>query len=672
MAHRNLALRGSTYWWRRSITVDDVTIQLAISLRTGNLNLARIRSVHLSSECEELRMAYHDRGTSIPQDTFKQIFGDALRRKLDQIIAYQAGSPGSADAYETHNRQFAQMWRMLADGRTRLREGDDFELENAGWSQAQRSLLAQGLEDRAGSEILKPEMVEAYRDAFGVELTPSTFQQLRRIVLLAYAAANEEATKRLRNGDLDPANWIEEALHEHTVLPTVGQQVNLSNQPPAPAQQSPVDVEPREASLAGSDDLTNAEEPVCTVEKMSLVDAAELCIEAHEDTNAWGSDTVVQVRTAIRLFDFACGQGVFVEDLCQQHVTEFYSLCRAIPNRWGKTKAELEGGLSASLEYAEELKKRGDDHRVGLSPKTIAKHLTWIGVVLDFVDEDGCEAGVRPSSPLKLKTKRQKIGERAASKQQRARDRRANWTRKEIAKLLEAPPLRGCHSIDDRFEGGDVVIHDAWYWLPIMLILYAGRSSELAGLPMRDIYETADIPHFEIEFHELRGLKGISAVRKLPIHPELIRLGFIEFVGAMRELGHELLFPEIHSSRMRFASTFYKSIFMAWRSWAFPGGTPWRHVDRGQVKDKDVHSFRSVATNLMKGKVPDSVRQDILGHEGDSTITKFYDEDASLEEKLKALELMTPLTEHLQRFPLNLRPRDRQKYGAKRGRRKKG
>ncbi len=136
----------------------------------------------------------------------------------------------------------------------------------------------------------------------------------------------------------------------------------------------------------------------------------------------------------------------------------------------------------------------------------------------------------------------------------------------------------------------------------------------------------------------------------------------------MRKLGHKLLFPEMHSTKSKsFSSTFYKSVFKHWRNWAFPNGTSWRHQVRGAIKDKDVHSFRGVASSLMQGRVEDSVRIDILGHEGENTTKRIYDEEASLDEKIKALHLVSELTAQIPAHPLRLRPAERQRFGAQRG-----
>ena len=70
----------------------------------------------------------------------------------------------------------------------------------------------------------------------------------------------------------------------------------------------------------------------------------------------------------------------------------------------------------------------------------------------------------------------------------------------------------------------------------------------------------------------------------------------------------------------------------------------------------------------MQGKVQDSVRIDILGHEGSDTMTSVYDDEAELQLKLDALVLLSPLTAALEPKGLELRPADRRTFGTPRGR----
>lgn len=398
-------------------------------------------------------------------------------------------------------------------------------------------------------------------------------------------------------------------------------------------------------------------------EKKLLTEAGEECIRAYVRESAWDAASIQQVRTALRLFDFACGEGVYIEDLEQKHVRQFTTLCQRLPNRWGRTKAELNGGIAASLARAQTMQPAD----VGISQLTINKHISWVHAVLKYAAGDEADNdGHRPARPLSFTFARSGIGKKARQQRKRDRDRRANWTRQEVAKLLSAPIWTGSAGIDKRLKPGDHIIHDAWYWMPLMLPLYGGRSSELAGLALAEVYESERLPYFRITFTDVRRLKNVQSIRLLPIHPELIRLGFVDYVAGLRAAGCTMLFPELHSpDASNFASTFYRTVFEKLRRWAFPQGTTWRHRNRGAWKEKDVHSYRGLATSMMKGKVEDSLRGDIFGHEGSTETSRTYDEEAELNLKLEALKLLTPLTAHIApALPIRLRPAQRLKHGA--------
>lgn len=252
-----------------------------------------------------------------------------------------------------------------------------------------------------------------------------------------------------------------------------------------------------------------------------------------------------QVRTAIRLFDYACGGDVHIEDVGQRHVSGFIELRQKLPNRWGRTKAEQAGGIAASLERATTMPA----DELGTSQDTINKHLTWITSVLKHAAGATEAEGHRPAQPITFETARQGVAKMNRKARKRDRDKRINWTKQEVRQLLSAPRWTGSAGIDKRFESGDQIIHDAWYWLPLMLPLYGGRSSELAGLALTEVHEDEPIPFLQIDYTEDRALKNVQSVRKLPIHPELIRLGFIDYIREIRAANCKMLFPEMDSPR---------------------------------------------------------------------------------------------------------------------------
>jgi len=665
MKHPNLARRGHLFWWRRKIILFGVTIPIDLPLKTANFYQARAIAECLGGALEGLRVAYGQRGSTVDAITLKRIFQDAMRWQLDRILQSQIGSIEPVASHRQTNRIYAEFWRHRAsNGPDAAWPHDEQQrLIRSGWSVADVELLLEEV-DRHSGRLVALRQLQTYAERFGFELSPTNLARVQQVVFSARAAACDAANDELGRKPGDHSRWAAEALSASDPLA-----FEIAPPSPVPSAARP------EAATPGAESAS----PVASTYPRSnhdgipgklLVAAMEECIAKFVGEDAWSRDSVEQVRTAIRLFDFACGENVTIERITKDHVKKFEELCGALPNRWGRTAEEQAGGLRASLARAEKM----DPSKRGMSQATKNKHLTWISSVLTFAatDRGGNHVPVEIAAVEKaIREVRRGIGTKGGGKsdRKRARDLRASWTEAEIARLFSAPIWHGCKSLDRRFEQGNHVFHDAWYWLPLMMALYGGRSSELVGLGLADTHEREAIPYFQIDYTDLRPLKNVQSVRKLPFHPELIRLGFMDYVSAIRQSGHKVLFPEMHSSgRRSFASTLYKSVFMEWRGWAFPEGTDWRHQVRGAMKDKDVHSFRGAAASLMKGKVQDSARFDILGHEGGNETTKSYDNEAPLDEKLKALQWLAPLTSHIPKNTLKLRPEDRQKFGSVRGR----
>ena len=67
------------------------------------------------------------------------------------------------------------------------------------------------------------------------------------------------------------------------------------------------------------------------------------------------------------------------------------------------------------------------------------------------------------------------------------------------------------------------------------------------GLAVADVMQDADTGLWTIDVcaNKFRQLKRTWTARQLPIHEELLRLGFLEYVEAIRALGYEPLFPDL-------------------------------------------------------------------------------------------------------------------------------
>jgi hypothetical protein len=66
-------------------------------------------------------------------------------------------------------------------------------------------------------------------------------------------------------------------------------------------------------------------------------------------------------------------------------------------------------------------------------------------------------------------------------------------------------------------------------------------------------------PYIHIAANAQRRIKNPQSKRNIPIHPELIRLGFLDYVRKIKALGYKLLFPDLYfpSSRSPLGNRFY-------------------------------------------------------------------------------------------------------------------
>ena len=103
----------------------------------------------------------------------------------------------------------------------------------------------------------------------------------------------------------------------------------------------------------------------------------------------------------------------------------------------------------------------------------------------------------------------------------------------------------------ERPEGGQ---GEAAFWLPLLALFTGSRLSELAGLKVSDVTHEeligADCVYIVPDVKAGRRLKNKHSARAVPIHQQLIAIGFLDFADAQRKVrGAEAwLLPEVAPS----------------------------------------------------------------------------------------------------------------------------
>jgi integrase len=155
---------------------------------------------------------------------------------------------------------------------------------------------------------------------------------------------------------------------------------------------------------------------------------------------------------------------------------------------------------------------------------------------------------------------------------------------------------------------------EAAYWLPLLALFAGARLEEMAQATLEDIRHIDGVDYLSINDEGAdKRTKTASAPRSVPLHPELLRLGFLEYVNVLRGSSEKRLFPLLEqNAHLKWSAQ--------WSKW-------WNRYHREiglSDKRKVFHSFRHTFIDACRRTgVPEEIRNAMVGH-ADSGSGKFY------------------------------------------------
>lgn len=165
--------------------------------------------------------------------------------------------------------------------------------------------------------------------------------------------------------------------------------------------------------------------------------------------------------------------------------------------------------------------------------------------------------------------------------------------------------------------------------MPILGLYTEAGIGELCQLATSDIERTDGVDLIHItDQGEGQSVKTEAGRRLVPAHPELIRLGFLEYADAMRKAGAVRLFPALPLNPTKPSNS-----FSSWFATIRP-------IEGGSSLP-DFHSLRhTVRSKLASADIAEPMIDTLIGHEvKGSTGAKTYThrEVASLKKAIAAL-----------------------------------
>lgn len=486
------------------------------------------------------------------QDAFAKLSGgrapepnieisDATLAKIDEIAV---ASYHAALIKMERNAREGKPIRALIDGASSTEQ----ELEGL-------SLYTDNLSEALEYGDLRPiasVLAEAAADA-GSDFVPNSeaYTALGRALLKAYCAAAEGRMAALRG---------EPSEHPKTFVPV--------------AYVDPVSLAPVRATVkVGGAGLRFSEA------------AARFIAELQRDeTAALTEQTRAQHEAVFRLF------GDFVHDaplkaIDRAAASEFLDKVARLHPDWGRSPE------TKKLTFIDVMKRHADKGE-GLSNKTLNRYVSSLTSLFKWARKRGYvdEASSNPFT------------EQSRPKARKGTFEWLPYTVDELNSIFQAPIFQTPH--DECIKPKVHSVETALRWVPLIALFSGMRLNEICQLKKSDIRFARKIWFFNVsEEAEGTRLKTEAAVRRVPLHGELLNCGLIAYRNSLSD---GPLFPGLKPGGPD-----------SKHSWYFTRRYTVFRRDIGIVRPRvSFHSFRkNVTTALDNARVPQSDVAAIIGHE---------------------------------------------------------
>ncbi|KAA8606014.1 integrase [Salipiger aestuarii] len=313
-----------------------------------------------------------------------------------------------------------------------------------------------------------------------------------------------------------------------------------------------------------------------------------------ENPNRVTPDRIHQTGRDIETFIGMVGSTFPVSAIDKIAVREWKALLIKYPLRATHVN-ELKGMSIEQIVKANEKLKRPV-----LSDRTVNRYLSSLGAFCKWLVANGY-LDQNPVSDMSLPKERQA--------------KTLTFTPAQLTTLFTSPLFTGAQSGSDSewskiAKPGNVLIRDHRYWVPLIMLFSGARNGEIGQLAVTDVRQEHGhwIMHVTTEGDnttEGKSVKTAGSMRVLPLHPELIRLGFLDYHAERIAAGDTQLFPLAkRSARGQMMAEFSREF-----------GKYLKRIGLKQGRGLSLYSFRhGVADALRRAGFLDSEFGFILGH----------------------------------------------------------
>lgn len=302
--------------------------------------------------------------------------------------------------------------------------------------------------------------------------------------------------------------------------------------------------------------------------------------------DAWTAQTLHQARATFRFFDQFTSNRPLV-DIKRKDIANFLTAIAGLDPNYGRR--------SRNMSLQQIMKAHPAKAGEGISNKTLMRHAALIAGMFDWAIDNEQYEGPNPARSHGRRNRR--------SANRGKSDARRPFHPDELNRLFNATLFKT--AIEDRVTPARHTVETSLAWL-IPIALFSGmRLDEICGMRVADVIQEDGILYFNLESHEERRLKTAAARRRIPVHSELLRLGFETYLEHVRRQRHIYLFPALKPGGPDKKRSWYIS----------KRYTVLRRSVGVSAPETTFHSFRhNAATALERARVPENEAAQIMGH----------------------------------------------------------
>ncbi len=311
-----------------------------------------------------------------------------------------------------------------------------------------------------------------------------------------------------------------------------------------------------------------------------LSDWVEAFVERRVQSAQIGRDAQDRYRNAVANFELLVGP-VAAAEITGEHVTAFISGMQRLPRQ--RHKLEAYRGMSV-----EELLEANVPEQDLFAPTTINGYLQALGALMKWLRESHAAVRINPFEGVSIKA---------------APTTRLSYTEADLERIFTSVLWKPASSYAQQYGTAS-----SW-WLPILALFTGARLAELVQLPLERVCSVDGVLCLDLTDakRDKLKLKTASAERRIPVHPELERLGLVDYVAEMRANGAARLLDAIplgRDGKGKKASDWYTR----YRNTNFP--------EFGS-QSKDFHSFRTThGTQAVTCGIDRMLLKQWFGHSG--------------------------------------------------------